>query len=467
MSNYLNQQAFQPPQQFVRAIPIEPPLAGVVANPPKVPTHSQGQNRPSRRAETPILPPQVPTQFRASPSSYRTQQPQQSQQNYHRAGDQQDISFEFTAHAIQALEQSHQNQQQQQQQQQHPQFLPQTPQHGQQPSTQSQEESMQDVEEQEFEMESEGDGDANDETTADADNTTGNNTAKPAESGEPHVAPLVQPITPLQLPKIRPTLKLGPYDTREEAMNTVQEYAIAQGYCLVQSGCAKQKTPGGKYTPVTEVVRVDLMCDRGGTCKNIGTGKRKRPTHKLGCPTRIKLVCRKREASKWFIDIRCEEHNHDLDPRNMESIASYRRWRRVQGGGPSTEPLKERHARTRKPKTIPPVPPPKFHQTGGLNEQPPTAPTGPLHMAALKGQAKILAILLDKGANINALDATGRTALHCAVEGMRFDIVQLLVQRGADVTICDAKGISPLHTAVEKGMEDAVVYFIENGADPN
>ncbi|KAK0616858.1 hypothetical protein B0T14DRAFT_523937 [Immersiella caudata] len=453
MSAYMNQ-SFQPTQFVPAQLP------------------SQGQNRSARRVETPIHPPQVP-QVRASPSTYQNQhqQQQQSQEqtpqpSYHTAGDPihpPHIAYQLDAlQAHQVLQQSRQNQQQQQ----HPQYLPQTPQqtqndqdqHGQ--TAQSQDESMQ-IDGQDYDMESEEDG--NEEGSTDANNAT----ATEGDDGEPHMAPLVQAITPLQLPKVRPTLKLGPYDTREEAHNTVQEYAIAQGYCLVQSGCAKQKTPGGKYTPQTEVVRVDLMCDRGGTCKNIGTGKRKRPTHKLGCPTRIKLVCRKREASKWFIEIRCEEHNHDLDPRNMHNIASYRRWRRIQAGGPSTEPLKERHARTRKPKVIPPVPPPKFHQTGGLGEQPPTAPTGPVHMAALKGQAKILQILLDKGADISALDATGRTPLHCAVEGMRMDIVKLLVERGADVTQLDHKGISALHMAVEKGMEDAVVFFIENGADPN
>lgn len=317
---------------------------------------------------------------------------------------------------------------------------------------------MRDLEEEDSDEDGEEDGE-NDGNNSIGDNQ-GDNQAKPT-----FAAPLIQPITPLQLPKVRPTLLLGPYEAREEAMNAVQEYAISQGYVLVHSGCAKQKTPGGKYTPVTEVVRVDLMCDRGGVCKNSGTGRRKRPTHKLGCPTRVKLICRKRQASKWFIEILCEQHNHDLNPNEMHKIASYRRWRRVQAGGPSTEGYKERYQRTKKPKVIPPVPPPKFHQAGG--PQPAATPTSPLHMAALKGQCKIVDILLNKGADINALDSTGRTPLHCGVEGERPDVVKLLVERGADVTRTDAHGLSALHMAVEKGMEDAVVLFIEHGADPN
>ncbi|KAK1834066.1 hypothetical protein QBC39DRAFT_369351 [Podospora conica] len=334
------------------------------------------------------------------------------------------------------------------------------------PSTQLHDESMQELQEEVYRQDEDDDeemDDGNNDQGGSGENT-GFNTDP---SSSRYLAPLMLPITELQLPSIRPTLKLGPYDTREEAMNTVQEYAIVQGYVLVLTGCAKQKKPNGQYTGEAEVVRVDLMCDRGGICKNSGTGKRKRPTHKIGCPARIKLVCKKRQASKWFIEIRCEEHNHDLDPSKMHTIAAYRRWRRVQAGGPTVEPLKERHERTRKPKVMPPVPPPKFHQVGGLHSQPPANPTSPLHMAALKGQCKIIDILLNKGADINNLDQTGRTPLHCAVEGQRMDAVTKLMAAGADVTIKDVKGISALAMAVEKGMEDAVVLFIEAGADPN
>ena len=283
------------------------------------------------------------------------------------------------------------------------------------------------------------------------------------EDEGPWIAPLIQPITPLKLPAVRPTILLGPYDDRETCMNTVQEYAVKQGYVLVQTGCARAKSRGGKYEHDNSVVRVDLQCDRGGICKNIGKGIRRRPTHKLGCPARIKLVCRKRDADKWFIDIRCEEHNHDLDPNNMDKIAAYRRWRRVQSGGKPMETHRERYSRLKKPKEDPPTPEPQFHQHGAA----PATPTTPTHLAALKGQRKILEILLDNGADVNTIDATGRTPLHCAVEGKRMDCVTLLVDRGADVTILDGKGVSSLHMAVEKGMEDAVVLFIEKGADPN
>jgi len=318
---------------------------------------------------------------------------------------------------------------------------------------------MQQDESESDEEEGEDDGDDNQDDEA---NEGGATPANP--SGH---APLVQPVTPLRYPAVRPTLLLGPYETREEAQKATIEYGIAQGYMLVMSGSCRAKTAWGTYESEKPVVRVDYMCDRSGKCKNTSTGKRKRTTHKIGCPTRIKVVCRKRDGCKWFIDPRCELHNHDLNLGNMESIASYRRWRRLQEGGASAETRKERSERRKKgrnPTTPAPVPPPIFHNAG---PQPPLEPTGPVHLAALKGQVKILEILLNRGGDIDAHDSTGRTALHCALEGSRMDAFQLLIDRGADVTRCDSKGLSPLRVAVEKGMEDAVVMLIEKGADPN
>ncbi|KAJ4302528.1 hypothetical protein N0V88_002677 [Collariella sp. IMI 366227] len=280
-------------------------------------------------------------------------------------------------------------------------------------------------------------------------------------------ARLAQAIIPLHYPTVRPTLLLGPYDTKEEVVNACIEYAVAQGYMLVQSSSVRSRTGPTEPNGDPRLLRIDLMCDRGGSCKNSGTGRRKRLTQRIGCPTRFKLVCRQRDGMKWVIEPRSELHNHDLNLGNMDSLASYRRWRRMQAGGPRAEPRKERSARTRtgtRPTLPAPVPPPTFHTPGPL---PPAEPTGPVHMAALKGQVRILDILLQKGADIDAHDTTGRTALHCAIEGSRMDAVQLLVDKGANVSRMDSKGLSPLRMAVEKGLEDAVVLLIEKGADPN
>ncbi|KAL2257903.1 hypothetical protein VTK26DRAFT_8997 [Humicola hyalothermophila] len=293
-------------------------------------------------------------------------------------------------------------------------------------------------------------------------------------------APLSQPVTPLQLPKIRPTLLLGPYDSCEQAKEAATMYAIQQGYMLIQQGVARIRLRG-VYTPGAPLIRMDLACNRAGACRNVGTGKRPKSTHKLGCPARIKLLRRRRDGDKWFIEPCCEWHNHDLQPDNMESIAGYRRWRRARAGYPP-ESRREQYLRLRgDPVPLPPLPEPSSteqqqpHQKQNpTQQQPPTEPTAqpppptsPLHMAALKGQLKILQILLDRGADANALDGTGRAALHCAIEGSHTDAVRLLVDRGADVAQPDARGLSPLRLAVERGLEEAVLLLIERGADPN
>ncbi|KAK3995706.1 cytochrome P450 3A9 [Cladorrhinum sp. PSN332] len=285
---------------------------------------------------------------------------------------------------------------------------------------------------------------------------------------------ICQEITPLQLPAIRPTLMLGPYPTRDAATEAAMEYAIAQGYMLVMTGTCKEKPLKGEFESDMPVIRVDMMCDRGGVCKSAGTGKRKRTTHRLGCPARMKLVSRKRDCRHWFIETVCEQHNHNLSPGNMEGLAAYRRWRRKQAGrtGPETQQERyERNKRSRPPKPAPTVPPPVFHSLATpappVMQQKTSEPKGPVHMAALKGQCKILEILLNKGADVNAVDPSGRTPLHCGVEGGRMDAVRLLLDRGADVTKLTAKGVSVLQLAVEKDLEDAVLMFIERGADPN
>ncbi|KAK4162968.1 hypothetical protein QBC43DRAFT_320782 [Cladorrhinum sp. PSN259] len=284
-----------------------------------------------------------------------------------------------------------------------------------------------------------------------------------------------QEVTPLQLPTIRPTLMLGPYQTREAATEAVMEYAIAQGYMLVLSATAKEKPLKGQFESDMPVIRVDMMCDRGGVCKSHGTGKRKRTTHRIGCPARMKLVSRKRDCYQWVIQIVCEQHNHNLSPGDMEGFATYRRWRRKQAGKPAAESAEDRSARRKrmnppKPKPAPSVPAPVFHSLA--TPLPPALPpatekTSPIHMAALKGQGKILEILLNKGADVNGIDASGRTPLHCGVESGKMDIIRLLLERGADVTKLTTKGVSVLQLAVEKALEDAVVMFIESGADPN
>jgi ankyrin repeat protein len=61
----------------------------------------------------------------------------------------------------------------------------------------------------------------------------------------------------------------------------------------------------------------------------------------------------------------------------------------------------------------------------------------------------------------------GRTPLHWAAYGGRFDVVKLLLEHGADPNTQDEDGRTPLHKAAYKGHVDVVKLFLELGVDPN
>jgi len=67
----------------------------------------------------------------------------------------------------------------------------------------------------------------------------------------------------------------------------------------------------------------------------------------------------------------------------------------------------------------------------------------PLHYAAWKGEAEIIEVLLDAGADIqahNENDHWGTTPLHAAAHGNRKQATEVLIRRGADVNAVRATG---------------------------
>jgi ankyrin repeat protein len=59
-------------------------------------------------------------------------------------------------------------------------------------------------------------------------------------------------------------------------------------------------------------------------------------------------------------------------------------------------------------------------------------------------------VLLQAGAQVNARDERGRTALHAAAAAGYTDIVQLLLEHGADAAAADADGVTPVDAALGK-----------------
>ncbi len=84
----------------------------------------------------------------------------------------------------------------------------------------------------------------------------------------------------------------------------------------------------------------------------------------------------------------------------------------------------------------------------------------PIHLAGLKS----IDTLVRAGADVDATDGVGRTALHLAAADKRADAVNELVRLGASVFKADTKGRTPLHLAALAGAEPVIDALLAAGA---
>ncbi|TAL72007.1 MAG: ankyrin repeat domain-containing protein, partial [Burkholderiaceae bacterium] len=87
----------------------------------------------------------------------------------------------------------------------------------------------------------------------------------------------------------------------------------------------------------------------------------------------------------------------------------------------------------------------------------------PLMMASLKGQFDIAKELIDKGADVNK---TGWTPLHYAATGGHAKIVSLLLDHYAYIDAASPNGTTPLMMAAYYGNAETVKLLLDEGADP-
>lgn len=87
----------------------------------------------------------------------------------------------------------------------------------------------------------------------------------------------------------------------------------------------------------------------------------------------------------------------------------------------------------------------------------------PLMLAALKGHASLVERLLARGAAVNQ---SGWAPLHYAATGPDSRIVGLLVERGARLDARSPNGTTPLMMAAQYGSEASVDVLLARGADP-
>ena len=73
--------------------------------------------------------------------------------------------------------------------------------------------------------------------------------------------------------------------------------------------------------------------------------------------------------------------------------------------------------------------------------------TTPLHEAALRSSLKMVEMLVEKGAVVDAVDTEGDTALHKAVKGDHLPAMHHLLKNGANPHLKNKRKISPLELA--------------------
>lgn len=89
-----------------------------------------------------------------------------------------------------------------------------------------------------------------------------------------------------------------------------------------------------------------------------------------------------------------------------------------------------------------------------------------LHYAAYQGNMDAAKLLAAAQADLNAKDSLGLTPLHAAAFEGRAHVANYLLQRGADAGAKDAAGNTPLHYAVLNGHLEAAEALLTGGADP-
>ncbi len=93
---------------------------------------------------------------------------------------------------------------------------------------------------------------------------------------------------------------------------------------------------------------------------------------------------------------------------------------------------------------------------------------GALAEAAMRGDAAAVTALLGRGADANAAQGDGMTALHWAADKDHADIAKALLAGGANVRATTRPGAyTPPHLAARRGHAAVAALLLDGGADPN
>jgi ankyrin repeat protein len=90
-----------------------------------------------------------------------------------------------------------------------------------------------------------------------------------------------------------------------------------------------------------------------------------------------------------------------------------------------------------------------------------------LHVACQTGNAGILRVLIDAGANVNAKGESKETAYQQAYRETRHDIVEMLEKAGADIAVMQRDKDEALHYAIGFSDREEVLKYLAHGANVN
>ena len=91
----------------------------------------------------------------------------------------------------------------------------------------------------------------------------------------------------------------------------------------------------------------------------------------------------------------------------------------------------------------------------------------PLIVAARLADVSVCDLLISKGAEVNARDRIGQTALMGAAARGRLELVKLLLDEGADATASDDDGFTAFKAAVKSGNVKTAQLLLDSGATLN
>jgi ankyrin repeat protein len=91
-----------------------------------------------------------------------------------------------------------------------------------------------------------------------------------------------------------------------------------------------------------------------------------------------------------------------------------------------------------------------------------------LQLAAFFGHPEIVALLLDRGADVRAVarNDMGVMPLHAACASGQVDVARMLLAHGAPIDAAEHGGYTPLHEAAGRGDVALARLLLGHGADP-